>query len=404
MNTVLLALILWTFAPPTLAKDPSCAARMAQLAGPGVQTDVDQILALLVQKRQNSLDVLWNSPPFKAFVEKSGRAWVTSPDEELKRRWLVDYLHSYLSGYRDEMKLSKLRDRAWRRALRIHGYRAESNKPARESIEELSKKNLARVQKNIKYVSSPDMAEAESIVDELELFLSHNSHMMHSAPRYPVVSPREIEMMGLPDFSMSSDVFNKFIGSTDHVYFFVNFRKKNTLGAARSEYGKYGVILDSDYARRNAWISPFIMYPHEIYNAVKEVRPEAAQALFKKRTQIRADGTVTWTSKYRRVTDKKEIMDAMAGVHKSDFTLPDFEFLLKNQLLLSLREMKSRDPQAFAAALTELRELGEFHKKGPGVMHPLLHKLVFHPLGIPGRYEGRIPVAVPDQQLVHFKK
>ena len=404
MRIIRPTLVLLTLFLGSRAESEDCPSRFAQWARTRNDTKLEQVLQLFEKKSTTgSLDILWNSPEFKAYLQKRGSTWAVNADEKEKFRLVGEYVDAYLSRYRDEGMLQALRDQALRKAMRIHGRPATPGLPARQSWQRLSKENLARILRGKKYVSSPEMLEAETLVDSLQVFLAHNSHIMYNPPQYPVVAPREIEKMGLPNFSMSSNGFNQYIGSTDHVYFFVNFRNKNSSANLRSEYGKFGVIVDNRYAAENATISPYIMYVHHIFDAVKDVDPPAARALFQKRVRISEDGTVTWHSAFGKVTDKAEISRAIASVHKFDFTLDDFEFLLKTQLLISLRELRSKDPAAYRGALEELREAGDFHKKGPGTIHAIFNRLVFEPLGMPWHFEGRIPVAVPNQHLIHFE-
>ncbi|MEZ4744083.1 MAG: hypothetical protein R3B45_16815 [Bdellovibrionota bacterium] len=366
---------------------------------------LDQVLELLFlngkQDRNNpNFDILWESEQLNSFIENRNlrRSDLNTLPEKVKI--VADYVESYLLKYRSEELLISLRDSAWRKILNIHGFQPRVNETARQGLERLSYENKKRILQQSEYISTPSMLKAEKLVNSLELFLAHNSHIMKEAPGYPIIAPKLIEEMGLPNFSATSKPFNKFIGSTDHVYFFIGIKKKEASATVKSEYGDFGVVVDHDYAFKQAWVSPFVMYVDELIEATKQIAPNISQNLFDKKVTV-ISGFQTMKPEGNIVEDKPEILAAMGQLHKLDFTLSDFENIIKTQLLIKLTEIQRQSPEEFDALLASLENsLG----KSPRVDRvPVISELVFKPLNIPLKYEGRIPVAVPDNQLIHFK-
>jgi hypothetical protein len=195
---------------------------------------------------------------------------------------------------------------------------------------------------------------------------------------------------------MSTAVFNRFIGSDRHVYFKVFFKRKNDHHVgARSEYGSAGVVLKKEAARRMAFISPFIMYISELHGAAAVLdAPLAAQ--YKKENTAVNDGELAWVTKWGQVGSPELVRQIQPLLGQLDLTVEDAERVLKAFTIKKLHDLYERNQVRYQSFM-DILKYGSFDD-----VSELLNAQVLSPLGYSSGFEGRVPVAVPPEDLVHF--
>lgn len=261
--------------------------------------------------------------------------------------------------------LIQLRDTSLRANLEQHGFKSPANRSAREQLKSLSSENRARLAKV--YKSSPSMKEAELIVNDLRLSFTHNSvsHLGHDVARHvPILASRFLkDLTGFGGLNSQYHFNREFMKNDDNVYFIPRFLgSQHDDKIPSSYYGEHGFTLNPDYAREVGWISSFVMYPSQLQEALPR--------------------------SYRTATGLRK------QLHKTDFTVSDFETLVKENLLSALAKLQKENPQRHARAIQDLQE----RDKIGGV----LSDLVYHPLGIGSKWELKVPVLVPQSQIQPF--
>jgi len=338
---------------------------------------------------------LWQSNAVKNYLAQLDISWNAEYSYTEKYSLLAQYVHFFLSQYRNSARLKSIEDQTLMNRLISHGAKPLPGETARKLLERISADNTKRLKLEIMgKVKHPDVpVEVRQLVDNLELFFAHNSHIMEEAPGYPLVAPLEIDKMGLKGFGMSTMTFNRFIGSDQFVYFKALFKQKNFTGSRRSEYGKYGVILKPEYAQEHILVSPFVMYTHQLHRSIKNINPEVAKKLSDKIFTTLPDGTVV-VVEGEKIEAPDEIREAQKELHNLDFTTKDFEKLVKSIVLKRLQELYVNDFSAYQVFTNTLKsnDLTMLNTAILNLTSPYLN------MG----FEGVIGVAVPESNLIHF--
>jgi len=341
---------------------------------------------------------LWNHPNFQKFL--SDQSWQLAGERTQSEKYqlLAKYVEQYLSKYRNAEFLNPKEEQEAKAGLLRHGARLKPGETALQARERISSDNLKRLLGQLFLTSLPKQSdEINAVVDNLELFLSHNSHIMKEAPGLPLISPAEIDLMGLKGFGMSTLAFNRFLGSDNFVYFKALFRKKGSGEIPRSEYGENGVVLKRAYANKHALISPFVMYSNELHDSVETIAPAIALRLLNKISVVE-NGERIYAEKYNVVSGPDETRAAQGVLHKMDFTPEDFETLVKAVLKKGLQTYFTENPQAYQQAILVLKK-GTMADIASYISYFFQHFLQYqNAVG----FEGVVPVAVPEQALMHF--
>ena len=270
------------------------------------------------------------------------------------------FFHAFKNG-----NLKLFRNDSLRNNLRRHGFKIKSVENARQEFEALSAANKKRFLR--KYVSTPEMKEAEEIVRSMRLAFTHNS-LAHperiNNPHVPILASRFIETLtGFGGLNTQYSFNKKTMQSDDNVFFLAQMISKDETAEIPSHaYGSHGLTIDPAYAQEVGWISSFVMYPGEIYKA----RPNSWLPGFALRRQL----------------------------YKTDFTVNDFDELLKTNLLASLADLQRVNPTRFKHELGDLQDVDSIQQ--------MLTRHVFAPLGIGSRFELKVPVLVPRSKLTAF--
>lgn len=375
-----------------------------QISGLSRYSGMDEILRIFFSTNKKNdetynkyLDILSSSRPFKRWLDSLG---IDIDELSFEKFVLViaDYLDTVLSRFRDASFLLKNQDDDLLKMLRQHGAQNKEGESGYELLRRVSRLNLERELDRIHYTHSVEMEEARRVVEDIELFIVHNSHHMYQRPHYPILSPASLNEIGLEGFAFSSDAFNEFIHSTDHVYFFPRFKRiGDNFPIIKSEYGDGGVISKREYAKQRSFFSPFIMYPSDLYLALQSHNDELAETFLKSQGIITRDINGSLSSSFGHeldARDKEAVVKALSSLHHYNFNFEDFETLVKTALLKELEELYLQNNDDYDELL-EILVHGDYEELRVAISRIINKKFRI-------RFEGRIPFAVPDTELVHF--
>ena len=337
-------------------------------------------------------DLILNSKKFAAFLVAS--KLTVSPNSTILEKYVLvrKYLESFFAQYNSDSKLESYKEKVMNRALKLHGIEPLVGETARQTLQRVSNENVDRILAKLeKYESTPALSAMERLVENLELTLTHNSHYITGPLERPLLSPKKLEKMGLKDFGLSSSfAFNRFLESDQHIYFWPKFRRKGSLENPQSNYGKTAVSLERDYALANAWISSFIMYPWELVNSVMGLNPTIAKELAAKSNEM---------NNVRLVGPEKEIRAAQAELGNLDFTVKDYDFLIKTILMRALAKMHRTTPTIYYNLMEKLNS-GSFKEINESINNLL--GLQGAPFTNSSGFEAKVPVSIPSEKLRSF--
>lgn len=381
----------------------SCHGVFAPEERPLENTDIMSIMNLLffsikgggAKQSTNSpnryFEEIWKSTQFVTYLHSKNLEYPVEASFEQKYQLIARYMADGMSSFRNESYLAPLQDKTLADALKLHGVEIPPDDSGYTALKKLSKSNVSRLlKKDFKIFKDPSIPEAQAAVNNLELLFVHNSHIMFEKPGFPILSPANLENLGLEKFGASSQNFNRLLGSDHHVYFWVKFKRRDTFSTPGSEYGRMGVILNNTYAKTHAWISPFIMHPFELYSFTKTHSPKVAENL---KNALGIEETKDgFSMNYYSGGDiaKAEIQAAEAQLSEFDFTPQDYELLVKSRVLIKLKKYKELNNGTYENALSELSSLDQ--ERVTRAMHSL---------GIE-EAEAKVPVAVPESHVTHF--
>lgn len=312
--------------------------------------------------------------------------------------------------------LDAARERALTDSLIAHGVSAERLR-GRTLLEDLSSQNLERIQTGT-YHSRPEMAEAESVVRQIQAYFVHHTNATGRNLALPTLSSDTLKKITGIGGLNSKDIFNDdFVKSGGNVYFFLRFEsaQRPERGDFRSSYGPHALVLDRNFARKNAWVSPFVMYPDEMASVSEMLDPSLIGSLNRINGKSRfptgffnihrTAPSYIWENAIKYPNDPLSavLLRYRNQLGKLDFTVDDFEKLVQNELLLALDRLRIQDPQKFRQDVVDLSP-ENFKKKGLAV----LIQLVLKPLRMHATsetmsgFEGKVPVLVPAKAIHYY--
>ena len=283
-----------------------------------------------------------------------------------------------------ERSLPEIQDRALVGDLRRHGWNSAVSRSGRESLEKLSANNVRRILGASAPLETRD-PEIDAFVSNYPITFVHNGSFA-AAPHTPLLSSAELQKNGF-EGGTNSNFFNRStLGSDRNVFFHVRLgRGKNKDGSLESEYGRDALILDRDFAKTNAWISAYVMWPFELANVSRAIVPSLP------RPAILTEAN--WRKDYMPLTEEEDgqIRALRDRLHLLDFTVEDFERLVRAGLTRSLTALKRLSDKKFQRALADMRNPHNLNAA---------FQYIFWPLGIEhAQFELKVPVAVPPDKL-----
>ena len=198
----------------------------------------------------------------------------------------------------------------------------------------------------------------------------------------------------------NTSYFNKQILHTDdQVYFYALLGPPNYSSARYGDFGRAQFRLNESYASAHGWVSAYVMYPEDLAKFAKRAAPDHS---------LSRDSF--WTVPSEIAEDqvspaiRAETTVLQHLLHRCDFTVADWSFVLRNQLKIAMSELSSKDFPFFSNTMRILAGQNydgnlENSIRAWDELQNLLDELVFRPLGLPKDFELKVPVAVPAEQL-----
>lgn len=177
-----------------------------------------------------------------------------------------------------------------------------------------------------------------NLVNQVNIEYKHNAHIEPSkdSKYLPFMSSDVLSSLKIGKGFNSKGYFtNIFLKSSNNIFFSVNPYFEKQSSSAVSEYGNIAYKINYEYAKEKGIISIDLMYPSESFkmfikkylsnNINKELREKLTNALFKKEKVDKLN-----------LTEKNMLKSAKNMLYRLDFTVKDFEELIKTLLLIKI--------------------------------------------------------------------
>jgi hypothetical protein len=222
-----------------------------------------------------------------------------------------------------------------------------------------------------------------------------------------VLSSRQLQRLtGIPGYNTMHAFNRDFMQSDDSIYFFVDFQVKPP--PTESQYGKHGYWLSENAMPDRAWVSPFVMYNHELgnaYNSSTRFREVVSGSNGKEPDVIAGMDTIK--------TYQPSDFDVLArqNLHHLDFTASDFLALVQagyarlitpTELEINVERRRLRSegvkehPELTIQRLA-IAKAQELESQASGV-NPLT-SIVQTSIGLPDKMEFKAPVFLPRHHI-----
>ena len=283
-------------------------------------------------KRRMMMEHLLQAPRFQAYLREllapTRLTWSQLDPFEMDGL-ISEYLDRQLAVYSDPAKVEALRRTELARALDAHGLHQARPEDARAVLEDQSRKNVQRLTRGIELtLQTPEFGRLCRTIDHLELRFPHNTTLKNVEGESlvaPLLSSTQLKQFGTVGGKNSQEEFNSEVLKSDgQVHFFADFVLDGEdwssvpAGQVRAKYGDRELRVDPEYARKHGWISAFVMYSEELDDL-------AARLSFGSRP---LDGYHPGLPESLKQNWRKTV----AQLHEYDFTVDDFERLVKLRL------------------------------------------------------------------------
>ena len=366
-----------------------------------------------------------NQRQLNRYLKANNLEWDKGADrtDPQHRTILYGYLFSRFSKYQNPKLVERMRERTLGRALEAHGINLDRGISAGQNLRQLSTRNVAELNSRFSYRvgSVLEMAEAESILNNVELIFNHNTKYLKKEPVLPILSSRQLEAMRISG-GLNTHPFNKeFLKTDDNIYFFVDPSFKGNPRLSASRYGSRGVRVNSSFAKDHGYLSAFVMYPWELLQVAQVRYPQFYQRALMELTERFpptdplygenwfAHGSTksdveTFLQRMGRgdsgildkhIAESKSFSEIRKHLHEMDFTAGDFEGLIRHRMLYQLNAMRQEDPVRFRSMISALQSADT------GALDDL-YRTSLRSMGLPDSFEAKIPVAVPPSELTYF--
>lgn len=378
---------LWLFQNETY-KTNSDITNIMKLLFYSKKGDIDKYSHIEYPNTPNSyFEKLWSHLQFRNYLSENKIHMRGNESQAEKYNLLALYVENFLTKYKNKFYLSSREEEAAKDRLIRHGWYFKENETALEGRQRLSANNLNRIMNEIPLHIADHVPEIEKAVEQLQLFMTHNSHIMTEAPTLPIIAPKEIDSMGLIEFGMSTWIFNRHIGSDNQVYFKALFKRTSSQENPVSEYGNHGVIMKRSYAKTHALISPFVMYPEQLLSSIENIAPKVAEEYSNYAHSI-----------YGKVNGPEQTRTAQAHLHKLDFTPEDYEALTKFIIRNGLHYYHKNDFKRYKTSL-QILEVGNIDEINSTINS--FFNTFMNYKNAKG-FEATVSIAVPETALEHF--
>jgi len=330
--------------------------------------------------------------------------------------------------------------RALSRNLSARGYGPESYLQPRASLEAQSLINLQALLKGT-IASEQICQELPSLcqsVEKIKLLFQHNTSADNDSFHLslPLLSSRQLELMGFEGGLNSSDFNRRFEKSDDHVFFTIRYSQREKPQAQTTGYFGNPLFLKSTYARTVGWVTAEEMDPHNLVLSAlaSQTRSDIPE---EDRVSLEELDSLAWEEQGSALIgpsiSRKAFIYAMqpggnplnfgcptyhaddfqgfSHLHPtwkkirrlqrySDFTLPHFEQLIRTKLLNELYRLnRSKSPSDQSDWQLAKEVIGRNDPHQALQLLALIKYHVFLPLGLSLEWELKVPVLVPPTEF-----
>jgi hypothetical protein len=372
-------------------------------------------------------------PLFAKFIQ-SNKIELRSLDTQAKIGLMKNYKKYFFDSFENPIYLATEQDKALKEILSVHGI-TRNDLSGRKLLETTSSENVKRILSNHSVsLTRADEAEFNHLANQIELAFVHNTANLQDLPIEALLSSRQLENFGFRG-GLNTFRFNKEVMKTDdNVYFVTSYKRKgDSTFRGLGEYGGNNLVLNPAYAKANGWISHFVMHPDQLLEYGVKLDPKKYGPVLKKYERY------LYGEKVSPADFPDELKNALFEVrqllHLSDFTVSDFERLLRRGIVLGLSKVKSENPIKYsfikslletgtgptsyssyerASTTQKIRALGKKLNWSPNAIEERIKKvdmssearvdrvvkdLLLYSLDMGDLFELKVPVAVPKEQL-----
>jgi hypothetical protein len=293
---------------------------------------------------------------FEIWLANAGLQW-EGLNTDFRAIKLYEFIQSIGQRVETAEDLPKLQDAILVENIKNHGGTIFPSESGRMALKRISAANLARELARMPLKGNEFKAE----VEDYDIVAIHNSKLPFDERGGAVLSSKLINDLGLPG-GLNTLAFNsEFMRTDDNVFFTVKLLYRDQLpqqDSTQNQYGKNRLILDHNYAMENAMVSFYVMYPKDLQGFAKMMG----------------------------IGDSPS-MEAKNNLYLFDYTLEDFERLIRHGVCYQLQDLKNRN-------LYYLPLLAE--KRAGAFATTVMSKLTGRDYD---QFELKIPRAVPRRYL-----
>ena len=359
------------------------------------------VSSFFVQTKHPKFDQVYNEQILDLLESSSFQAYLKDKNidpshlTDFKSKTLIveQYMDHQLRKYFNQNILADEKSQVMADILKIRGHQMKYRNPYL-ILKEQSHLNLVRLIDSLtKYPPIRSLTvplKIEEITQKLNVSLVHNTHHLSEVPNYPLVSPHILESIGLPRFGHSRLPFHKTIQSDRQVNFFALIEKSGQLNqnGHKTDYGTYGLKLKTLASEQEAWISPLVQHSKQLQTAVGN---ESLQKILDRHAHSEASLSAM---KYKGSDHNRDFnLDLSAEMHKWDFTVSDFQTLVRTTVRNELERLYATNAYMYSVTVRKIEKMNMQE------LNAYIMELFKTRYGYEGSFEGRVPVAVLPHQL-----
>jgi hypothetical protein len=323
-----------------------------------------------------------------------------------KARALKSYVENFWRRLIDPVSRANEQDKSIDLELDLRGaptFRGLNGWARLQRISEINRKKISAKHNLDTAFASPSVQE---IALKAKLHVRRNSRVPITFGE-GVLSSRQLQRLtGIPGYNTIHAFNRDFMKSDDSIYFFVDFQLKPP--ATESQYGKHGYWLSENAMPDRAWVSPFVMYNHELENAYhssSRFREVMSDANGREPDEVAGEDTI---KAYQPST-----FDVLArqNLHHLDFTASDFLALVQAgyarlitptelEINVERRRLRSegvKEHRELTVQRLAIAKAQELESQASGVSP--LTSIVQTSIGLPDKMEFKVPVFLPRHHI-----
>ncbi len=345
--------------------------------------------------------------PFRHFLRENGVDWARLPDGskyDLLARFFGPLLAPYHEKYLKDARARQLLDELIHRGA-SHG----RHKDGYDLLKLLSRQNYLRLIRIFKSQMSLSRSfsipkelseEIDAALNQLALAFIHNTTSLDRRPTFPLLSAQELLKMGISEKLNTKPFNSELLKTHGNVYFFaVPYSRSGSFPKMSSQYGNISIVLNERWAQQWGWMSPFVMYPRDLWDLGAHAFPEELEQIILSLSRGRNKNFKADADYFSSHADSIPL-DAwhpiVASLHRLDMNPEDYLQLLRETLRLSLSDLATNNESEYKRVINSLNTGQE--------LADVIHKYSLGRLGISFEsglrsLELKIPIAVPPGVL-----